>query len=80
VLAAGASLTEAELLEALEAELGEGKVPRSSLRRVQEEERERSVLSRVGAGKRGDPYRYQLLEFVSDQPLPLGGQKEMQSL
>jgi hypothetical protein len=69
-LEGGASLTEPELLEAIEADIGEGRGHRTVLRRVLNEERQKDTLYRVGAGKRGDPFRYQLdaPEFVSDQP------------
>jgi hypothetical protein len=74
----GAALTDTELVEALEAELGDGRVSRSNLQRVRDEELKKGALCRVGAGKRGDPYRYQLNppQFVSAQPSLLDGQKE----
>jgi hypothetical protein len=72
----GAALTEEKLLEAVKAELGL-EVARSSLRRVIDEERHKNTLYRVGEGKRGDAFRYQVdaPAFVSDQPSLLDGQK-----
>jgi hypothetical protein len=73
----GSALSETELLEAVEAELGRT-VGRSALLRVRDEERRKGTLHRVGGGKRGDPYRYQVdaPENVSVQPSLLGEQKE----
>jgi hypothetical protein len=71
----GAELSEKEVLSALEGELGEGHVPRSSFQRVKNDELEKGTIVRTGTGKSNDAYRYALSEFVSAQPSLLGGQK-----
>jgi hypothetical protein len=76
-LSGGAALTEKEILESVEPDL-DGIASRSAVYRVLAEEREKGGLHRVGAGVRGDAFRYQLEapEFVSVQPSLLGEQKE----
>ena len=72
VLADGSSLTDDELLEAVQSDLGEEAVKESTHRRARDEQLATDALHRVGQGKKGDPYRYQIEpdEFVSCQPPP----------
>ena len=53
----------------------EGEIPRTNVRRAIRELKARGEVQESGSGKRGDPYRYEVLEEVSSQTSRHIGQK-----